>query len=136
MRGRADGSRSEYTQASREIGAGNVADVIETIPTCLLGPAFEQITRWGLSEYLPQPSSGISITNVPGPRTPTYFRGARLVRGLGCPFLFGGIRMVIAISSSCDDFLVQFGSAPKMVPDPAFFVDCVREAYDELAAEG
>ena len=98
--------------------------------------SIEQITRWGLSEYLPQPSSGISITNVPGPRTPTYFHGARLVRGLGCPFLFDGIGMIIAISSSCDDFLVQFGSTPRMVPDPAFFVDCLREAYDELAAEG
>jgi WS/DGAT/MGAT family acyltransferase len=124
--------RSKNTTA--EVGAGNVADVIDIIPTYLLGPAIEQIVRFGLTEYLPQPASGVSITNVPGPRKPSYFHGARLVRGIGCPFLFDGVGLIIAISSYCDDFLFQFGSTPKMMPDPEFFVACLREAYDELAA--
>jgi WS/DGAT/MGAT family acyltransferase len=127
-------SRSKTT--SRELGAGNVADVLDTIPTYLLGPAFEQIVRFGLAEYLPQPACGVSITNVPGPRKPGYFRGARCVRALGCAFLFDGVGLIIAISSYCDDFLVQFTSTPTMMPDPAFFTECLREAYSELAAAG
>jgi WS/DGAT/MGAT family acyltransferase len=123
--------RSKHT--TEEIGAGNVADVIDTIPTYLLGPVFERLVRFGLTEYLPNPGSGVSITNVPGPRKPSYFHGARLVRGIGCPFLFDGVGMIIAVSSYCDDFLLQFGSTPKMMPDPEFFVECMRSAFEDLA---
>ncbi len=56
------------------------------------------------------------------------------MRGLGCPFLFEGFGLIIAVSSYCDDFLLQFGSSPEMMPDPEFFRGCLREGYDELVA--
>ena len=124
--------RSKHT--TEQIGAGNVADLVDIIPTYLLGPAIGQLVRLGLTEYLPLPFSGISITNVPGPRKPTYFDGARSLRGLGCPFLFDGMGLIIAASSYCDDFLIAFGSSPDMMPDPEFFRDCIQQAYEDLAA--
>lgn len=127
-------STSRSKRTSEKIGAGNVADMVDIIPTYLLGPAIEQFVRLGLTERLPLPASGISLTNVPGPRQPAYFNGARQVRGLGCPFLFDGVGLIIAASSYCEDFLLQFGSSPEMMPDPDFFRDCIRTAYDELAA--
>jgi diacylglycerol O-acyltransferase len=127
-------STSRSKDTSRKIGAGNVADMIDAIPTYLLGPAIEQIVRLGLTEYLPLPGSGPSITNVAGPRTPSYFNGARLVRGVGCPFLFDGVGLIIAVTSYCDEFQLHFGSTPEMMADPEFFSECLRGAYDELAA--
>ncbi|MDJ0847953.1 MAG: wax ester/triacylglycerol synthase family O-acyltransferase [Myxococcota bacterium] len=127
-------STSRSKRTTEQIGAGNVADIVDLVPTYLMGLGFEWFVRLGLAERLPPLISGISITNVPGPRRPTYFNGARSVRGLGCPFLFDGMGLIIAISSYCDDFLVQFGSSPRMMPDPEFFRECIREAYEELAA--
>ena len=65
-----------------------------------------------------------------------HFIGARSVTGLGCPFLFEGLGLIIAVSSYCDDFLFQFGSSPEMMPDPEFFRDCIQQAFEELAAAG
>lgn len=127
-------STARSKRTTREVGAGNVADLVDLLPTYLMGPGVQAFIRLGLSEYLPQPTSGISMTNVPGPRVPVYFDGALSVTGLGCPFLFDGVGLIIAVSSYCDDFLVQFGSNPGMMPDPEFFRDCIQESYDELAA--
>ena len=129
-------STSRSKRTTEQIGAGNVADIVDLMPTYVMGLGFEWFVRLGLVERLPPLISGISITNVPGPRKPTYFAGARSVRGLGCPFLFDGMGLIIAISSYCDELLVQFGSSPRMMPDPDFFRDCIREAYDELASAG
>ncbi len=127
-------STSRSKRATEKIGAGNVADIVDLMPTYVMGLGLEWFVRLRLAERIPPFMSGISITNVPGPRKPTYFHGARSVRGFGCPFLFDGMGLIIAISSYCDDLLVQFGSSPQMMPDPDFFRDCIREAYDELAA--
>ncbi len=127
-------STSRSKRATEKIGAGNIADIVDLMPTYVMGLGLEWFVRLRLAERVPPFMSGISITNVPGPRKPTYFHGARSVRGFGCPFLFDGMGLIIAISSYCDDLLVQFGSSPQMMPDPEFFRDCIREAYDELAA--
>jgi len=129
-------STGRSKQTSEQIGAGNVADMLDIIPTYLLGPGIQTFIRLGLAEYLPLPMSGISITNVPGPREPSYFNGSRLVGGCGCPFLFDGVGLIIAVSSYCDDFLIHFGSTPEMIPDPDFFLDCIREAWDEFVSAG
>ncbi len=126
--------RSKTT--TEEVGAGNVADVLGTIPTYLLGPLIEQAVHFGLTEYLPQLMSGVSITNVPGPRKPMYFNGARMMKGLSCTFLFDGVGMIIAISSYCDDFIIHFTSTPKMLPDPEFFTECLQASYNELRDAG
>jgi hypothetical protein len=122
--------RSKAT--TQEMGAGNVADLLDTIPTYMLGPLVQQLVGLGLTRYIPQPSSGISITNVPGPPVRGYFLAARMMKMIASTFLFDGMGLILAISSYCDKFLVQFTSTPNKMPDPDFFKECLQESFEEL----
>ena len=128
--GRQASARSK--QAGREIGAGNIADLLDVVPTTLLDLAAEPLTRSGILKVVPLPFSGISLTNVPGPREPLYFDGARMVTLLGATFLVDVMGLIIAITSYCDEFLVAFTSTPEAVSDPGFLADCFRASYEEL----
>ena len=129
-RGRQASARSK--KAGQEIGAGNIADLLDVLPTNALDLAAEPLIRSGILETLPLPFSGISLTNVPGPREPLYFDGARMVTLLGATFLVDIMGLIIAITSYCDELVVAFTSTPEAVPDPGFLADCFRASYEEL----
>ncbi len=129
-RGQQSSARSKQT--TQDVGAGNVADLLDVLPTNLLDLAAEPLARSGLLGTVPLPFSGISLTNVPGPRKPLYFDGARMVTLFGATFLVDVMGLIIAITSYCDELLVAFTSTPEAVPDPGFLADCFRESYEEL----
>ena len=129
-RGQQASARSKQT--TRDVGAGNVADLLDALPTNLLDLAAEPLSRAGVLGRIPLPFSGISLTNVPGPREPLYFDGARMVTLFGATFLVDVMGLIIAITSYCDELLVGFTSTPEAVPDPAFLADCFRASFEEL----
>ena len=131
-RGQRASSRSK--QAGREAGVANVADLVDLLPTNALDLAFEPLMQSGITEAVPLPFSGIALTNVPGPREPLYFDGARMVTLVGATFLVDVMGLVIAITSYCDELLVAFTSTPEAVPDPAVLADCFRDSFEELRA--
>jgi WS/DGAT/MGAT family acyltransferase len=126
-------STKESKRASMEMGVGNVADLIDVLPTNLMDVVIEQLDRIGLADRLSLGMSGIGLTNVPGPAEPLYLDGARLVRSLGCTFLTNGEGLIVLVSTYCDEVTIQFVSTPEMMPDPDFFKECLRKAYEELA---
>jgi WS/DGAT/MGAT family acyltransferase len=128
--GRSASARSK--EAGREIGAGNIADLLDVLPTTLLDLAAEPLTRSGILKSVPLPFSGIALTNVPGPREPLYFDGARMVTLLGATFLVDLMGLIVAITSYCDELLVTFTSTPEAVADPGFLAACFRASYEEL----
>ncbi len=128
--GREASGRSKRT--SKEIGAANVADLMDILPTNALDLAVEPLLGSGMLERLPMPFSGIALTNVPGPREALYFDGARMVTLLGATFLYDFVGLIIAITSYCDELLVAFTSTPEGVPDPDFLADCFRGSFEEL----
>ena len=125
---------SRSKQAGREAGVANVADLVDLLPTNALDLAFEPLMQSGITEAVPLPFSGIALTNVPGPREPLYFDGARMVTLVGATFLVDVMGLVIAITSYCDELLVAFTSTPEAVPDPAVLADCFRDSFEELRA--
>lgn len=129
-RGQQSSSRSKET--TREVGAANVADLLDVLPTNAFDLIAEPLTRSGILGALPLPFSGITLTNVPGPAEPLYFDGARMVTLLGATFLLDITGLIIAITSYCDELVVTFTSTPDAVPDPGFLADCFRDSYEEL----
>lgn len=131
-RGCRSSARSKRT--SRELGPGNIADLLDAFPTNALDLAAEPLSRSGILHHVPLPFSGIALTNVPGPREPLSFDGARMVTLLGATFLYDLMGLIIAVTSYCDELVVTFTSTPEAVPDPAFLTRCFRESFDELRA--
>ena len=64
------------------VGARTLTDYSQFMPAALAGLGARLYTRLGISN-LHSPAFNCVATNVPGPRVPLYFAGAKLVRMMG-----------------------------------------------------
>ena len=98
-----------------------------------------QVQEWTPSVLLSLGAQAMSgpintiVTNVPGPRTPLYFHGARL-RGLypAVP-LMQGMGLGIALTSYAGTMGVGFNCDPDVVPDVELFVARFEQAFVRVA---
>ena len=72
------------------------------------------------------------ITNVPGPQQALYMRGARLVAQYGLGPVQDAMGLIHAVFSYDGDVMITATSCRDMMPDPAFYADCLRRSYDAL----
>ena len=79
------------------------------------------------------PMMNTVVTNVPGPQVPLYSGGARLVRMLGLGPVSDGMGLIHPIVSYCGQLAISFTACREMLPDPAFYTQCIQESFDELA---
>ena len=81
-----------------------------------------------------QPEYNTVITNVPGSQVPIYSNGARHVRGWGTGPCVDGNGLFHSIGSYCGEVTVGITCCREMMPDPAFYAQCLQESFDELKA--
>ena len=118
-------------ELTNAIGAKTMTDYAQFIPSTLSASAARLASRVGLSNR-GKPIYNCVITNVPGPQVPLYFTGAKMLStfGLGPPI--DGTGLFQAIGSYCGLFNIAVCSCREMMPDPAFYVQCLQESFDEL----
>ncbi len=97
-----------------------------------------------LMEYLPAPVSeallrnvrlpgvGLIVSNVRGPDVPLYMAGARLVNYAPISIAIDGMGLNVTGFSYHGTMWICAVSCRDMLPDPAFFADCLRESFAEL----
>ena len=115
------------------VGARTLTDYSQFMPAALAGLAARLYTRLGVSN-LHSPIFNVVATNVPGPRIPLYFAGAKMVRMMGTGPVFDGMGMINAIYSYGAEIAISFTADRDMVPDPAVYAAALQEAFDELLA--
>lgn len=113
------------------VGARTLTDYSQFMPAALAGLAARLYTRLGVSN-LHSPVFNVVATNVPGPRVPLYFAGAKMVRMMGTGPVFDGMGMINAIYSYGTEIAIAFTADRDMVPDPAVYAAALQEAFDEL----
>ena len=115
--------------AGRNLGP----DLADLIPP----PAGQMAARlWSgakLAERLP-PLFNTVITNVPGPNIPIYSMGARMVRNYGLGPCVHGIGLFQPVLSYNGEITISAVACRDMMPDPAFYSQCLKDAFDELLA--
>jgi diacylglycerol O-acyltransferase len=74
----------------------------------------------------------IVITNVPGPQSPLYAAGARMVGTYPVPPLLPGQALAIGITSYNGKVFYGITADRDLVPDADVLGQCLREALDEL----
>jgi WS/DGAT/MGAT family acyltransferase len=113
------------------VGARTLTEYSQFIPSGLAGLGARLYSRLGVSN-LHSPVFNVVATNVPGPRVPLYFAGAKMVRMMGTGPIFDGMGMINAIYSYGPDIAISFTSDREMIPDPANYAAALKEAYEEL----
>ena len=74
----------------------------------------------------------IAITNVPGPQSPLYAAGARMVGTYPVPPLLPGHALAIGITSYDGKVFYGITADRDLVPDADTLGQCISEALDEL----
>lgn len=74
----------------------------------------------------------LSVTNVPGPQSPLYAAGARMVASYPVPPLFSGHPLAIAVTSYDGRVFYGITADRDRLPDAGLLHACIREALDEL----
>jgi diacylglycerol O-acyltransferase / wax synthase len=115
------------------VGARTLTDYSQLIPSGLAGLGARLYTRLGVAN-MHAPIFNCVATNVPGPRVPLYFAGAKLVKMFGTGPIFDGMGLINTIYSYGADIAISFTSDRDMMPDPANYAAALQKAFDELKA--
>jgi diacylglycerol O-acyltransferase len=118
----------DYAEA---IGARTLSDVAQIVPFALGIAASRLYAQMRMALYH-RPLFNLVITNVPGPRRPLYFNGARVVGTMGTAPIIDGLGLIIVVTSYLEEVTVSVTSCPSVLPDVEFFEDCLREAMAEI----
>jgi WS/DGAT/MGAT family acyltransferase len=105
------------------LGRDVAARLFDVLPSA----ASEFVTR-----RLVLPQMSIVVSNVRGPDVPWFMAGARLVNFAPVSIAFDGIGLNVTGFSYHGTLWVCFVSCRDMMPDPAFFSDCLRNAFHSL----
>jgi diacylglycerol O-acyltransferase len=89
------------------------------------------LNRFHLTDLLPPPAN-VTISNVPGPRAPLYFGGARMLVNYPLSVLVDGQALNITVISYCDSIDFGLMACRDAVPDVDRLGTMITEAFAEL----
>jgi WS/DGAT/MGAT family acyltransferase len=126
----------ESTHQSKEfttaVGARTLTEYSQFIPGGLAALAARTASRFEMANRV-DPSANCVVTNVPGPRDPLYFAGAKLVTMFGMGPIGDGLGLMHPVTSYVDELVIAVTSCRDMLPDPAVYTQCLQDSFDELA---
>ncbi|NOX69663.1 MAG: wax ester/triacylglycerol synthase family O-acyltransferase [Gammaproteobacteria bacterium] len=115
------------------MGPNLAADAAEFLPTTVSGFFARTYASSGLVDRIP-PLVNTVITNVPGVNMPLYSMGSRMVANYGLGPVVHGIGLFQPILSCNNTITISAVADRSMMPDPAFYADCLQSSFDELKA--
>jgi WS/DGAT/MGAT family acyltransferase len=125
----------EEMQKVKRINAVSARDLVEMqedlpAPTLVLAGKAVAASAGPGKAY--RASHNMVVTNVPGPQQPLYFCGAKLVMFTGMAVISDNLGMSHAVTSYDGTLVIAPLSDRQILPDPAFYRECLKEAFDEL----
>jgi diacylglycerol O-acyltransferase / wax synthase len=126
----------ESKSFANALGPRLAMQVTDVLPGNTLSLALRAANATGLSEAAV--IFNTVVTNVAGPTEQLYFCGARLVDGICFGPLLPNVGLFHIVYSSVFDkqgtITISFTACREMLPDPAFYADCLRRSFEELRA--
>jgi hypothetical protein len=115
------------------LGTSVLMDVSEIMIPQVLGWGMRAGTYAAANTNMPVPSHVI-VSNVPGPQQPLYLAGAKVHLLMGLGPLLHMMGLFHAVLSGAGRITINFVCCRSMLPDPAFYKQCLEEAFEELKA--
>lgn len=114
----------------KAMGARTLTDWSNHIPARIASLGFRAAAATGLTTA--EPFANTIVTNVPGPREPLYFSGATLVHSFGAGPCYDGMGIFHVVSSYADQITLSVQACREMMPDPAFYEECLKTSWASL----
>ncbi|MDH4107250.1 MAG: wax ester/triacylglycerol synthase family O-acyltransferase [Gammaproteobacteria bacterium] len=115
------------------MGPNLAADAAEFLPSTVSGLVARMYANSGVADRIP-PLFNTVITNVPGPNMPLYSMGSRMVSTYGLGPVVHGLGLFQTVLSYNNSITISAVADRDMMPDPAFYNECLRASFDELKA--
>jgi len=126
-------SAKAYAEA---MGPRVMVDVTELIPGNVLSLAIRAASATGLVEA--NVIQNTIVTNVPGAPFALFMCGAELVDSFSLGPLLPNVGLFHIVYSAVQNkkgrITLSFTACRDMLPDPAFYADCLQESFNELYA--
>jgi WS/DGAT/MGAT family acyltransferase len=126
----------QATAASKEVGmapaARELSSMTQFLPGALVGVAARLSSQIGMANRTNPPYNTV-VTNIPGPRLPLYSCGARLIAMYGFGMVHDAMGLMHIVNSYCGDLTISITADRDMMPDPAFYAQCLQTSFDELS---
>jgi WS/DGAT/MGAT family acyltransferase len=119
-------------EMTNAIGARTLSDFQQFVPWALAGLATRTASRFSLANRANMPINTV-ITNVPGPQMPLYMAGAEMVALFGMGPVTDGMGIIHPVFSYNGKISISVTSCREMMPDPAFYAECLQASFDELS---
>ena len=126
---RSTSGSKEFTEA---VGARNLTELSQLAPGLLIGVGTRLTARFARRDTGALVNT--VVTNVPGPRQPLYFAGARSLLTFGAGPVVDGMGLINIVGSYDQQFVLSFTACREMMPDPERYADLLRTSFDELVA--
>ena len=124
-------SATESKAFAEALGTSVIMDMSEIMVPQLLGWGMRTASLAAASSNIPMPFN-VVISNIPGPQLTLYLTGARLDLIMGMGPLLHTMGLFHAVFSGAGRITINFLSCREMLPDPAFYQQCLRESFEEL----
>jgi len=123
---------AEAKELAYAIGAREMSDINKHAPPVTLALAGKLAMATGMSKSVFANIAHTAISNVPGPQKPLYLLGAKLVTLTGLAPIGDGMGLFHAITSYNKRLNIAITACREMMPDPEFYIACLRNSYEEL----
>jgi WS/DGAT/MGAT family acyltransferase len=110
---------------SDALGKELMRDLIDHVPNVIAHAMISNVRM---------PSLGLVVSNVRGPDVPLYMAGARLVSYAPISIVIDGVGLNVTGFSYAGTMCLCAISCREMLPDPAYFADCLRRSFESLKA--
>ncbi|MEH6634828.1 MAG: wax ester/triacylglycerol synthase family O-acyltransferase [Halioglobus sp.] len=124
-------SAKAYAEA---VGPRFAVDLTDVMPGNVLSLAIRTASATGLSEA--SVMFNTIVTNVPGAPFQLYMCGAALIDSISLGPLLPNVGLFHIVYSSVlekkGSINLSFTACRDMLPDPAFYADCLQESFEEL----
>jgi len=110
-------------QVTDALGKELARDLLEHLPN---------VVTHNLLRNVKLPGVGLIVSNVRGPDVPLYMAGARLVNYAPISIAVDGMGLNVTGFSYAGTMWICAVSCRDMLPDPAYFAECLNQAFAEL----
>jgi diacylglycerol O-acyltransferase len=122
-----------YTRDAKEAKTGLSARVMTDLTKHIPGATMAGVARLLTSPRFAPKAANVFISNVPGPQFPLYMAGAKITHQFGMAPLSHNMGLFIATPSYDGRVSFSITSERKIMPDVAFFRECIQASFQELA---